>query len=228
MPRSFLPSTDAALLAWSRNFSLRISATPTAYGLTAAQATSYAAANTAYANAYDAAVDPITRTRGKIAAKDDARKAVEAAARMLARYVQADPNVTNEQKIDLGLTVRKSDLTPVPPPAMSPDIDFVSVTGRTVRIRLHEASAARRGKPAGVKGATVFSHVGQAPPGDISAWKFEANTSKTILDVAFPDTAPAGSLVWLTAFWFNTKSESGPACAPVSTNIAGGGVSMAA
>ena len=30
------------------------------------------------------------------------------------------------------------------------------------------------------------------------------------------------------AFWFNGRKQSGPACAPVSTNLPGGSVSMAA
>jgi hypothetical protein len=34
----FLPNTDARLLAWSLNFNTLITATPTAYGLTTAQA----------------------------------------------------------------------------------------------------------------------------------------------------------------------------------------------
>jgi hypothetical protein len=39
---SFLPGREASLITWSNNFNTLISATPTAFGLTAAQATSFA------------------------------------------------------------------------------------------------------------------------------------------------------------------------------------------
>jgi hypothetical protein len=103
------------------------------------------------------------------------------------------------------------------------------VTGYTVKIKLHDsASGSKRGKPAGVSGASVFSYAGATAPADISAWKFEGNTSKTAVEVAFPNTTAAGATVWLTAFWFNPRKQSGPACSPVNTNLQGGSVSLAA
>ena len=57
---------------------------------------------------------------------------------------------------------------------------------------------------------------------------FAEDSNKAVVDILFPDTVPNGSLVWVTAFWMNGKSQSGPAAIPVSVNIPGGGVSMAA
>src|SRR3954464_13225947 len=51
----FLPDTDAGLLAWSLNFKTLITATPTAFGLTSALATSYGTLHDAYASALAAA-----------------------------------------------------------------------------------------------------------------------------------------------------------------------------
>jgi hypothetical protein len=47
-------------------------------------------------------------------------------------------------------------------------------------------------KPAGVSGASIFSYVGAVPPADMSAWKFEGNTSKTAVQVVFPNTTAGG------------------------------------
>src|SRR4051812_34928506 len=74
MARSFYLGTDAELYTGSESFSTKITATPTAYGLVAAQATAYAAKNTAYAAAYVEAVDPETRTKGKVEAKNEAKR----------------------------------------------------------------------------------------------------------------------------------------------------------
>jgi hypothetical protein len=85
MARSFYLGTDGELYTGSENFSTKISAAPTDYGLVAAQATAYAALNTAYAAAYLAAVDPETRTKGNVAAKNQAKVNLKAMASDLAK-----------------------------------------------------------------------------------------------------------------------------------------------
>ena len=121
MARSFFAGTDAQLYAGSASFATKISATPTAYGLTAPQATAYAARNATYAAAYEAAIDPETRTKGTVAAKNDARVAVRMTASDLAKVINGTATVTDEQKIDLGLNVRKR---PSPRPAPGTPSDF--------------------------------------------------------------------------------------------------------
>jgi hypothetical protein len=224
---SFLPSTDAALLAWSLNFNTLINATPTAFGLTAAQATSYGALHTAYSTAL-AACDKAIRTKSAVSTKNQAKVNLKANARLLANLVNGTSTVTNAQKLSLGLTV-KSKPSPVPVPSDAPGLDILSVNAWTVKIKLHDSSSsAKRGKPPGVTGASIFSFVGATPPNDMGSWTFQGNTGLTKIDVAFANTNAPGTKVWITAFWFNGSKQSGPACAPVSTNLQGGSVSMAA
>jgi hypothetical protein len=157
----FLPSRDGLLVTWSVNFKTKITATPTVYALTAAQATAYGLKHDAYAAAYQTAKDPSTRTPSSVLAKDVAKKNLETEARMLARIVQAAPAVTNQQRSDLGLTVRDVEPSPIDRPAFAPEGAIVSVTGRSVRIRYRDAQEpSRRGKPNGCAGLAVFSHVG--------------------------------------------------------------------
>ena len=113
-------------------------------------------------------------------------------------------------------------------PDTSPNIDILSVVGWTVELRLHNGDSTKRAKPAGVKGATVFSYVGEQPPTSVDDWKFEGNITKTETTINFPSTLAPGTKVWTTAFWFNTTSQSGPAAPPVSTNLQGGTVAKAA
>lgn len=228
MATNFIPDREADLVTWSTNFDTLITAAPTTYGLTAAQATAYATKHSAFVAAYQTASDPATRSPSNIVAKDTAKLALVAEARMLARIVQATPSVTAQQKSDLGLTVRDAEPSPIPPPAVAPGIVIVSVSGHTVRVRLQDVSApTNRGKPAGVSGATVLSYVGDAPPADAGDWKFEGNTGRTVFDVEFPPAVAAGSKVWLTAFWFNPRKQSGPAATPASAYVQFGGVMAA-
>jgi hypothetical protein len=215
------------LLSWSLNLSTKITATPTAFGLTAAQATAYAAVHATYATAL-AACDPTLRNKSLTAAKNAARTALKTAASQTVNLVNGTPTVTDSQKISLGITPRAKP-TPIPQPSVAPGLDIGSVSGWTVRVKLHDkALGSKRGKPAGVSGASVFSFVGATPPNDMASWKFEGNTGRTVVDIVFDTSNVPGAKVWLTAFWFNGRKQSGPPCSPVSTNLQGGSVSMAA
>jgi hypothetical protein len=190
--------------------------------LFAAQATAYAANNTAYATAYVEATDPVTRTKGKVEAKNQAKRELRLMAADLAKIIDGTPTVTNEQKIDLGLNVRATP-TPIPPPLDAPDIDIVSARGNTVTLKLHDStSSTRRGRPPGVSGASVFSFVGAAAPTEDGEWKFEGNTTRTTTEVTFPAAVTPGAKVWFTAFWYNPRAQCGPAATPVTTYLPGG------
>jgi hypothetical protein len=221
----FPPAAEAELVTWSNTFKTKITAAATTYGLTAAQATAYGTKHDAFVAAYNVAQDNETRSPANISTKNVAKASLIAEIRMLAGVVQRWPNITNPLRIELGLPPRDFEPTPIPPPAAAPGIVIKSAQGRTVRIRLFDvANPTRRGKPAGVLGASVFSYVGASAPADLSDWKFEGNTGRTSVDVVFPATVASGAVVWLTAFWFNPRKQSGPACDPVSANLPGGGV----
>lgn len=228
MPASldYLPTREADLLQWSVNFNAHITADPTAYGLTLPQQAAYTVLHDAFAAAYTTANDNATRTPAAIQTKNTAKANLISGSngiRELAGIIQAFPGTTDTERIELGLNVRDTEPTPIPPPSVAPGLSVLMVTGRTVKVRVFDALVpSSRSKPAGVKGASVYSYVGETAPVDIDSWKYEGSTTRTTFDVEFPATAPAGSTVWLTAYWTNPRLESGPACQPVSTNIAGG------
>jgi hypothetical protein len=217
---SFIPASDASCLRWMQNFYAVANAAPgpTGYGLTAAQLTAFNTQLTSYQTAL-AACEPGARSKAAVFTKNTAKAALVADARLLAKIVQGTATVTDAQKTTLGLNVRAMP-QPVPVPADAPSIDVVSVDSRTVNIRLHSSTVAgKRARPAGVKGAAVFSYVGATAPSDPSAYTFQGNTSLTNFSVVFADTVEPGSVVWITAMWFNTRAQSGPAAAPVQAII---------
>lgn len=222
MPRSFLPSGDAELLAWSTNFNSLINSKASGFGLTNALAQAYTAKHTAYATAFQTAFDPNTRTRPNLALKDQAKAALDLYARELVRIVQAYPELTDDQRRELKITVRKS-RTPNPPPTVRPALTIVSVTGRTVTVKIRDnGESSRRAKPADVLGASVYTFVGANYPTDPLAWTFDGTTTKTTHSIVFPQDVPNGAQIWVCAAWFNRKTETGPVSIPVTTNIQGG------
>jgi len=222
----YLPAREADLLQWSTNFDTRINAGALNYGLTVPQAAAYTVLHDAFAAAYATANEPITRTPAAITTKNTAKNALirgVGGIRELAAIVQAFPGTTDTERVELGLNVRDTEPTPIPPPSVAPGLSVSLVTGRTVKVRVFDALVpSSRSKPEGVLGASVYSYVGETAPVDIDSWKYEGSTTRTTIDVEFPATVANGSRVWLTAYWTNPRLESGPPCQPVSTNIAGG------
>lgn len=221
MGRQYFPTTDNGLLQWSRHLSDRINASPGEYGVPVEMAESYAVLHQAFAAAM-AAVDPGVRNKASVFSKNDARAALKSAARLIVMAVRATPTVSEAQQVGLGLTVRGRP-TPIARPADPPAVDVISVNGRAVRIRLHDHGSNRRGKPAGVQGAAIFSFVGPEAPNERAALTFEGITTRTKAEVVFPATVAPGENIWLTAAWFNPRSQSGPMSAPVCAIIQFGG-----
>jgi hypothetical protein len=225
MAQDFLPRTDEGLLSFATPFSAKITATPTAFGVTAPIATSLAGKVTAYSTALLAAQDPATRGPQTIQEKNTKRSDLRAYIRSVAKQIQGTITVTDDQRQELGLTIRAQP-SPIPVPPDPPVLEIVERIGTDVRIRLHDGTSTRRGRPVGVQGARVYSHVGPTPPVNPTDWTLEGQATRTIVDIQFPaDTAP-GTVVWLLACWYNPRGEVGIACAPVSTNISGGAVPM--
>lgn len=218
---TYLPSKEADLFNWLANFEGLVTADFAQYGITQPQSLSLTGLFDNYRAAYETAIEPSTRTRPAVAAKNTSRDALVLEVRRLVSIIDGQANVSDAQRLALGLKVRDIESTPVPRPATAPMIEIVSTVGNTATIRLFDSNGRRR-KPDGVIGATVFSFVGANAPSEESAWKFEGNLSKTTEVVAFAQSLPPGTKVWFTAFWYNRRAESGPPATPVSTNLPGG------
>jgi hypothetical protein len=223
-----VPTKDSLLATYAPNFSGIITLSPTTYNVTAGQATALATATDNFVDAYGASSADGTRSKSLTTAKNSAKTALLSLLRPMYGAIQASATVTNTQKVNLGITIRRLP-TPVPAPSTEPVVTVVSVTGRSVKLRLRDAANPHRvGRPVGVASATILSYVGATPPASIGLWKFEGNVAKTVIDIVFPDTVAPGAQVWFTVFWSNRKDEPGPACDPVSTYLQFGSVSMAA
>jgi hypothetical protein len=222
MYKSFIPASDVGARDWGDNFTDLVTLDFAVYGITEEQSLALSAAFTAYDTDLTKALNPATRGVASIFAKDQSKTAFVELARELARIIQARPTITDQQKLDLGLTVRKQ-RSPIEPPTEAPTLDVISVSGRTVKARLH-AVTVHRGKPAGVAGANIYAFVGANPPAELDQWEFKFNTTRTVAEVEFDTAVAAGSQVWLTACWYNPRAQTGPSAAPVGANLPGGGV----
>ena len=221
MPRNFYFGKEANIVTGSANFATLISTGFAGYGLTTGQATSYGTLNTALQTAYSTAIEPSTRTRGTIAVKNAAIKAMRASAINLAKIVYSTPTVTDAQLIDLGLLPRSA-RTPVPPPSDAPVLEVGTVSGRLVSVRVHAVGTDRRGKPFGARSANLYSYVGATAPSDPTVWRFEGTATRTITQIQFSNSVANGAQVWLSASWVSNRGATSPSCDPVGFIMQGG------
>lgn len=220
----FPPARDGDLLAWSTNFTQKLSLGPSSFGLTNEQAAAYAGLHAAYQAAYAAVRNPNTNSKQAVIAKNHAREKLldgPNGAWQLVRIIQAYPGTTDAMRGELGLRIAEREHTPRPAPEFPPQLSLEGTFGRMVRVRLRDIeNPARRGKPPIAAGAIVLYAVGEVVPESASQWAFGANTFKTLIDLEIPLSVPAGAKVWVTAFWYNDRKQAGPAALPESTRIA--------
>lgn len=224
---------DVDLVNWSTNANTRLNASPTTYGTTALVAAAYTAVHDLFIAAFDnlmAARAAGNRSQSLTSIKNDTKRNLLDFARPLYKTIQANTAVTDAAKIELGVHVPDVEPSPQPIPSTAPLTRVVSVNGRVVRVALRdEADPDRARIPAGIDGAIVMTYVGETAPTDPSLFTMQGPTSRTTVDIVFPESATPGTKVWITAVWFNERKQMGPASDPISTNINyGGSMPMAA
>lgn len=203
----YIPTKDADFGAWLLNLATLATAAPATYGLTAPEAVAITDQSDDWAAAYPLAVNPATRTPATVASKDAVRAAAEATVRPLCVRVSLNPAVTDENKTALGVTVRKTVPTPVPPPTTRPSLTLVSVTPGTQFIRYTDADLpAGKGKPAGTIGVQLWTAIGTMPAIDPSQATFAATLTKSPANLT-TNPADRGKTITMFGRW---QTRSGP------------------
>ena len=148
-------------------------------------------------------------------AKATARDSLTAAVRGLVKLIQAKPNVTDESKQAIGITVSDGTRTSVGVPTTAPvgRIEQANRLEHTLNFA-DSTTPTSKAKPAGVRGCQVWVKIGTAPPASASELHYLATDTRTPYVAQF-DTADN----WLR--WENTKGETGPWSAAVSATITG-------
>ena len=226
MAKDVIPSNDRQLLAVSTTIADGVAPAPEDFGLDAPAVAELRSLTAAFADALAAATDPKTRGHATVFAKSEAKKLLAAYLRRVVRNIQGCIKVSDQQRTDLGLPVRKAVQTPVPPPTAKPRATAAAGPGRTLQVTVQDPDDGRRSRPDGAAGTTILSYVGEVPPADVSGWTFEQNVSGREATLYFNASLPPGTLVWVTAFYYNARGQSGPAATPACDHLGGAGVVM--
>ena len=213
MSTSYIPQSDSGFDAWLTNFSSLITADPATYGLTAPDAVDIAAERTAYHAAYVTATTPETRTSPTVAAKDQAKAHALAVVRPFAVAISLNAGVTNENKEAVGVTVRKTTPTPIPPPVTQPVLVLVAGTPGAHQLRYYDTSTpTTKAKPFGAIGVEIWRAVGTVAAVDPEQSRYYATWTKSP-NVSTFAPSDVGKTVTYFARWV-TRSGAGGVSVP--------------
>lgn len=210
MAVNYIPNRDGDFNTWLNNFSDLISAAPTSYGLTAGDAAALAAMVGTWNAAYAAALAGPTRGPASVNAKDVARANVQQRARQLAIIIQSNPAVTDSQKTDLQITLRKTNLTPIPAPSTSPLLTFIAATPLQHTLRFaDQLTPDSKAKPFGVTALqmSVWISANGVEPVGPPAQLLQLSRNPVAIDFNDGDQ---GKMATYTARWITAKGLLGP------------------
>lgn len=217
----YIKRTDQGLLEQATPMSAQITLTPTAFGVTASDATFLAGKLTAYSNALALAKDPTTRTKVTVRGKNTAKAALVDAIRGIVRRIQVCPTVTDAQRESLSIPVHDHFPTPVPPPATRPVLTHRYSRGMVQTMRVQdETTPASRAKPGGVIAAEVRAFFGETPAGEKATWPTVCIATRADFEFTVVE-AEAGQLATVVARWVNDKGQYGPFSDAVTLRIGG-------
>jgi hypothetical protein len=115
--------------------------------------------------------------------------------------------VTNLQRSDLGITIRKTTRTPVPPPATAPAVTLRSQIPGVAAIQIRdETTPTTKAKPLGVIGVDLHVYVGDTPPASFADYPLAKTTGKTPNTLSFSG-GQSGETAHVVSRW---TTRSGP------------------
>ena len=220
MSNSWIPQQDGPLDTFVANFSALITASPTSYGLVAGDATAIASAVASFHSAYLAATNPTTRTKATIPPRTSRRPTSWAWSASYAATIRANRAVSDALKIGLGIHVRNTSPTPVPPPSTYPLLTIDSFNLGTLDLHANDQNTPdKKARPAGTIGMVLFSVVAADAATTPTGLEFHAFLTKPNFNNTFTP-ADSGKTVTYFARWTNGKGELGPWSPPVNIRIA--------
>jgi hypothetical protein len=195
-------------------------AAPISFNLTAGLCTDLQSKLGDYSDALAICLDPATRSRVTIAWKNARRTSLLSALRACAALVRAGINVTDEQRLALGMSPKDREPSPVGPPDTFPLTTLEPQGAARNKMRLSDsATPTRRARPKTAIAAEVRMAVVAAgdpvPAPDATGWTQTRIVTKALTEIEHPESE-AGKTLVCQSRWIGTKGQLGP-WGPVET-----------
>jgi len=214
--KSYIPQPDPEFDEWAENFNVKLPAIATLLSIPPDLVTAVSDAFTDWDTAFDAHTVAKNAQKAATEVKDEARVSLQTAIRIVAQLLQKHPDLTDEQRETLGITVPDKVRTPsspdyimtLPPPLV------ILVPARslvTVHFGVNPGNEKKNAKPAGVAGAKIWYRV------EGGSWNFVALDTNSPYNHNLTITESA-SLEY-RAQWYDNLGRTGTFSAPVAVAV---------
>jgi hypothetical protein len=219
---SYIPAKNANLIAWATNFSTKLSASPSTYGLSPSDATAVASYASTLAAAYALITSPSTKTASTVSQFNNEKINALATLRPYAQQISLNAGVSSANKVAIGVNPRTSVPTPITTPTTAPVLtaQSTSTAGTIIRYRDATASPSVKSKPYGVTQIQIYALASATPITDPTTLAFVGPQTKSPFTQAMGSSA-AGKTVYFAARWATRKGLVGPWSAIISYVVAG-------
>lgn len=219
MGSDYIPTGDAEFHGWFGNLNDYANANAADLGLTPDQTLALTNAYTVWKTAFPAHTTASAAASAAKTNKDAARDAAETVLRPLVQQLQASPNVTDDQRKKMKITVRATTRTRSSAPTTMP-VANVDTSQRLRHVISYKDSAGNRAKPPGVAYCEIWVKVGSPAPTDIGQMTYLGNASKTPQLEEYT-AAQAGQTATYWLRWVSTRGDKGPWSEAISATIPG-------
>lgn len=210
MASGYIPDKQEDQATWALNFTTKITASPTTYGLIAGDATAIAAAVNPFLAALTVATTPATRTAVTVNTKDTTRANMLAVCRSYSQQIVKNPGVTDANKIALGLNPGGTGPTPIPAPVTEPILGLIKMTHLSGQFRSSDSATPDiRAKPFGAVAMELWRFIGTTTPVGPEDATFVGLVTKQPFTQSF-DAADVTKKVWCWGRWVTRTGEVGP------------------
>jgi hypothetical protein len=205
----YIPRPDDKFLEWAKNLYNYAVANYSRWSVPQPQPALQALLNE-FETAFQAYLNP---NHGKVdvLAKNEKRKVCESAFRTYVQaYLAKNPAVTDEDRAEMDITIKKTTRSPVPTPTTAPQLFIDTGTRRRIIVRYRDEGGDKRGKPAGVHGIEVKWAILDHAPADIAELIHSAFDTHPPLTLEFEEHE-RGKHIYMCGRWeISREGEKGP------------------
>lgn len=216
----YIPRADGALRDWLENFAAVVGRSPSALGVTEAEAAALGEAARRYAEAYAAARAPGSRGRVSVARKNAVRRAAWDLARPIAMRIKRDAAVSDAQKVELGVYPPLRGQSRIRAPRTRPLLELVEMGKGWHRLRYRDAGRPSRfAKPYGAVAMVLYVVVGKEEAASPVGARRVEQVTRHVFEVRFTP-GESGKRATYFGRWVTRRGLMGPCSRRVSAVIA--------
>jgi hypothetical protein len=207
----YIPQSDMGFLDWVTYFVQNLGKSLARFGFPSELYAQLKQMRDDFAQKFELAIEPATRTKVSVQAKNDARNMLKKMVRQAVKeYLVYNHAVTDPDRDVLGLPIHKTTRTRAPIAINAPDAEVdTSTIGRLIIHFFDKGGKHKKAKPAGQHGIEIAWVLSDTPP---TRWDelLHSNTDTNSPFTLVFEYNQRGKTVHFALRWENTRGEKGP------------------